>query len=82
LKLNFPSLNALQCGNLESWLNRPKKRERERERERERLVLVMWHLQNMVFIVFKSTKQRDKGEKKVRLLSDRRDTQTDSKPKA
>ncbi len=58
LKINFPSLNALQCRNLESWLERPKKRERERERERS--VLVMRHLQNMVFIVYKSSMQRDK----------------------
>jgi hypothetical protein len=49
-------------------------RERERERERERRVLVMRHLQNMVFIVYKSTKQRDKGKKKVRLISGQRDT--------
>ncbi len=76
MKLNFPSLNALKYGNLESWLKRPKKR------ERERLVLVMWHLQNMVFLVYKSTMQRDKGKKKVRLISDKRDTQTDSNPKA
>ncbi len=34
----------------------------------------MRHLQNMVFIVYKSTKQRDKGKKKVRLISGQRDT--------